>query len=314
MVRFVLLSAALFCASGVLAQYDQFVFSTNATRWKCPKGLAFDCIAPNVCTHETVLDKWYCCGPEQGSVCWSGSTTCSGSEKNTPGTNQLGCGSYCCLNSREQCTQRTNQINICWATPPNPFVNITGAKINETFSSLSSANPTASTYSFDIKAALATATPTPSASSSSASTGASAASQTATNSPTSTALTSQTPEPSSGLSGGAIGGIVVGVVGGLALLAGLAFFFWRRGKKNNTNDLNKPELESNPSSHNPYNHNGFAHAHPVQQEKYAHEVYTPEQQHAPQFSQYPPQELYAGQGPVEVDGSKPVVHGQHVQK
>lgn len=35
----------------------------------------------------------------------------------------------------------------------------------------------------------------------------------------------------SGLSGGAIAGIVVGTVLGLALIAGAAFWFWRRNKK-----------------------------------------------------------------------------------
>ncbi len=44
------------------------------------------------------------------------------------------------------------------------------------------------------------------------------------------------PEPTpigsgGGLSGGAIAGIVIGVVGGLALIAGAGFWFWRRSKK-----------------------------------------------------------------------------------
>lgn len=42
---------------------------------------------------------------------------------------------------------------------------------------------------------------------------------------------SPTPLGSGGLSGGAIAGIVVGVVVGLALIAGAAFWFWRRSRK-----------------------------------------------------------------------------------
>lgn len=189
----------------------------------------------------------------------------------------------------------SDQINICWATAENPIANVSEDRLNETFSSLSSARPSASSLTFDIAALTATSTPassTASATSSPASSGASA---------TPSETSSQSPAPtggSSGVSGGAIGGAVVGGVVGLALIgAGIFFLMRRKSKKAHQNELDGA---------NPYIHNGYAGvAQAPPQEKYAHEAAS----EAPSSS-YPPVEMPANTHPMEMEGSKPANNSQ----
>ncbi|OOQ84353.1 hypothetical protein PEBR_30584 [Penicillium brasilianum] len=107
-----------------------------------------------------------------------------------------------------------------------------------------------------------TPTSTTSASSTSSSTSASTTSSTSTSSvPTSTA-TSATPATagngsSSSLSGGAIAGIVIGVVAGVAVVGGLFFYFGRRNRRNNNVTAGNEQSGPTPGSisgepHGPY--------------------------------------------------------------
>ena len=117
---------------------------------------------------------------------------------------------------REIYTQLAGQINVCWSTADNPLNNISSSALDNTFSSLSSAQPTASSYTFDI-AALMLQTQTagtsaiPSASPSSA--------------------ISSNPASTAGLSGGAIAGIVVGVVAAFIIAVAVTYFLVRAAHK-----------------------------------------------------------------------------------
>ncbi|ORY12422.1 hypothetical protein BCR34DRAFT_300271 [Clohesyomyces aquaticus] len=293
MARLLLLSFLLSLPFRVLADYDKFYFSSNATNWQCD-GISFQCPAPQVCAHESLLDKYYCCGPGKDSVCWSGAQDCGGSN-GAPSSNQVGCGSgvnaFCCLNTREECTQRFNQINICWATPPTPFANLTDKEVNKTFSSLSSARPKASSYTFDLAQLIASTT---SSSSSTATPSVPSSAFPSTTSAPASSTPTQSQSSNSGLSGGAIGGIVVGVIGGLALIgAGCFFFFWRRQGKSSHNELDG----------NPYTGNGNvqgSYGQPGQNEKYAlHEAPQPPP------TQHPVEMDATQQHPVEMAGNNP---------
>jgi hypothetical protein len=58
-----------------------------------------------------------------------------------------------------------------------------------------------------------------------------------------------TPLGSGGLSGGAIAGIVVGVVAGVALIAGAAFWFWRRRKAQRKQTLGEASAADHPPTY-----------------------------------------------------------------
>ncbi|KAF2019790.1 hypothetical protein BU24DRAFT_489676 [Aaosphaeria arxii CBS 175.79] len=302
MVNPLRLSALLF-AGNAFAAYSELFFATEESDWKCPR-LSFKCIAPSICAHEGLLDKYYCCAPEDDAVCWTGSESCKGSDGG-PSSTQLGCGSdngYCCLSGREECTQRRNQINICWATPPNPMAGIGPTRVNETYSSLLSASPSASTLAFKAEVFQSSSTSTPVATPSAAteptiSTSTQVAATTQANTATSSTIQPESSSSSSGISGGAIAGIVVGVIGGLALIGAGAFFLFKR-KKNDAGI----ELDGNP-----YNSNAYAHIGPPQ-EKYssnaAHEVHSPVQS-------FPPVEMDgSGYKPIEMEGSNPPARQQ----
>ncbi|PSN59091.1 hypothetical protein BS50DRAFT_594786 [Corynespora cassiicola Philippines] len=310
-----LAASVLFFSRGIQAAYDEFFFASEASDWKCPT-MGFDCVAPQVCAHESLLDKYYCCGTgSSNAVCWSGSSECGGSN-DSPATGRIGCSegdnAFCCLSEREECTQRFNQINICWATLSNPLTNFSETLVNETFSSLSSASPSATSWTFDLDSLSSTTSSTPA--STAASTSASVSSSTAATSEPASSSTTPTsggsPLPdapgsdNTGLSGGAIGGIVVGVVGGIAILGAGAFFLWRRSRNNTAGGPKGAgsELDANPYAYGPSvgGYGAVAQEAPAQ-EKYAHEVAG----EAPGHGRAPVEMEAHGDGPVEMEGSKP---------
>ncbi|KAH7089240.1 hypothetical protein FB567DRAFT_591351 [Paraphoma chrysanthemicola] len=237
---------ATYVASAVAA-YDRLYFAANSSNFFCTNGFGLSCRPPSICAHDDLINKYYCCNPgDPSAVCYTGmNVDCKGTNGGPSGAQQQCTSKYCCLLDREKCTQVTNQINICWATAENPVANLSKQLSNETYSSLSSAQPSATSFPININALLASSTPASLASSLSAS---------------ATSSTSSSPSPSTtgtngggggGLSGGAIGGIVGGVVGGLALLGAIAFFLWRR--KNNANKT-AGDYDANTT---PYTSNGY---------------------------------------------------------
>ena len=109
--------------------------------------------------------------------------------------------------------------------------------MNETFSSLSSAEPSATALTFDFSSLSRRAEATSSSSASTESTATtSSTSSSETASATTEPETTSTPSPSDKLKSdsvrtGAIAGAVVGGIAGLAIVAGLIWFFWRRHKR-----------------------------------------------------------------------------------
>ncbi|KAF3046957.1 hypothetical protein E8E12_009453 [Didymella heteroderae] len=284
-----ILTGLLTCASIVSADFDKFFFASNATEYVCP-GIGFACIPPMICSHESVTDLYYCCAPgATDAVCWKGSASCDGGNKKTPSGGQQSCSSgdnaFCCLKSREECTQTKNQVNVCWSTIDNPVANLSDTKLNDTFSSLSSAKPRASSFPVSLAQLQASATPTTSlpVSLSASSLSSGTATIPANMDATSTSLITDPPEAQvtvkKGISGGAIGGIVGGVVGGLAVIGVAGFLLFRRRRAKSKGDHapiasgppSEPEEHGNPYELNAYQqqHAGMAEA-PVPAEKYAY--------------------------------------------
>lgn len=93
--------------------WDSFIFVTNPNNTATCPGYVYNCNGPdNVCAHDPVLDKWYCCSGVDYPVCRAYRTTCEGSNGGA-GSGQILCadGDYdwCCLGGTEVCTQRTGE-------------------------------------------------------------------------------------------------------------------------------------------------------------------------------------------------------------
>lgn len=208
--------------------------------------LAFQCRPPSMCGWDKLMQRWYCCSPGVHAVCSTSAQTCNGRDNKTPAANQHLCGaginSYCCDSTREVCTQRDNQINICWSKSENILEPLNATKINETYHSLSSAFPSAASYTID-RAALFQFTSTLSSPSTSPT-------LVATHAAAPESFSSQPPAAHhDGLSGGAIGGIITGVFAGAALSAVVTVLLWRRRKHVDKDDshllLQKPSRSTN---------------------------------------------------------------------
>ncbi|KAH7359793.1 hypothetical protein BKA66DRAFT_223697 [Pyrenochaeta sp. MPI-SDFR-AT-0127] len=274
----------------VFAEFSQFQFAGNngnsSAKRTCP-GSPFACNPPSVCAFDDRIKKYYCCIPGRtDGVCWTGSPKCDGGSSNTPSGGQQACSSgsnrYCCAKESETCTETSNQINICWSTLENRVAPLNATRVNETFFALSSASPSAASYTISPESLLALTSTTPASSATSPSSptsdSASAVSSVLSSvsspgsTPTFSAPTSS-PGGGGGTSGGTIGGIVGGVVGGLALAGIAGIFVWRR-RKSRKNNLG--------ASADPYSAHGYQSGHmginelssqtaPV--EKYAHDGY-----------------------------------------
>jgi hypothetical protein len=137
---------------------------------------------------------------------------------------------------RESCTPNPSKINICISVTDSVLHNVSESVLNQTYSSLTSAQPSARTYSFDpyeLEAQTQT-TLTRQASASSSS-----------SSSRSTASSSQAAGPTDhhhSLSGGAIAGIVIGVLVGVAVIAVLVTFLLKRRKRSRSENPGVPEL------------------------------------------------------------------------
>ncbi|CAK7245867.1 MAG: hypothetical protein STHCBS139747_007472 [Sporothrix thermara] len=220
--------------------FDNYFFTSSISGYTCPGFGGNVCRPPNACARDPNNGRRYCC--DVTGVCWTLTETCA----KDGSTTDCGTGSqtWCCVDGREECTATKNQINICWATHHDILNNITNKVLNNTYSSLSKAHPSATTWAFDPLSLIALTAPptssaTPSSAVSSAASSASAASSSSASfsnaaSAASTSALSTSPADSTGgsksISGGAIAGIVIGSVAGVALIAGVLFYLWRRAR------------------------------------------------------------------------------------
>ncbi|KAF1809451.1 hypothetical protein P152DRAFT_461397 [Eremomyces bilateralis CBS 781.70] len=212
------------------------LFTSKATDYVCPKWTSpwrFWCNAPSICTTDSRTSKQYCCNP--GDICWAPTSACSGDGSTFTCTS--GDSTWCCLKDKEICTQLTGQRNICYTTSPNPLQNFTESVLDDTFSSLSSAAPTASAYRFDLAALLGQTTHTSGQIADPTGTSSTSDGVPLSNSPSSG-------QPSAGsLSGGAIAGIVIGALAVvvIAALVVVLFLRYRQKPKNQVAQLAQPQ-------------------------------------------------------------------------
>ncbi|KAF2154514.1 hypothetical protein K461DRAFT_275632 [Myriangium duriaei CBS 260.36] len=213
--------------------FDTYFFTSNLTNHVCPGFGSFKCPPPNACARDSKTGKEYCC--DTSDVCWTIPATCSSDGS----TINCGSGSYtwCCLDNSEVCTGTSNQINICWNSAHDTLTNISASVLNDTYSSLSSATPKASSWSFSPLSLIAETSPLPSSSTAtsptsapttSSASGPTTSSSSSSTSPSSSASSGPVSSSSSHLSGGAIGGIVVGAIAAVALVALVLLLFLRR--------------------------------------------------------------------------------------
>ncbi|KAM3423561.1 hypothetical protein BST61_g988 [Cercospora zeina] len=283
---------ALFASLVALARadYTEWYFSGNNS---CP-GLGIACDAPDsMCAYDSVVDKYYCCSGASYNICRAFAAACGGSTGGPSSSQQectSGSDSWCCLENSESCTQRTGQVNVCVATQDNPIGAVPQSLMNDTFSSLSSASPSASTFSVDVAslAARATATSTSTSSSSSTSTG-------SPNSTPSETGSSPNGESDDGVSGGTIAGAVVGGVAGLALIVALAWFLLRRRARRNTHE----PVPTSPSGAEAEKHDHFGAASPGYSTP-APEYHLSEMEGMREVNEMPGQERVASHGAKEL--------------
>ncbi|OCK74759.1 hypothetical protein K432DRAFT_429842 [Lepidopterella palustris CBS 459.81] len=188
----------------------------------------------SLCAYDSVSKKIWAC-PAPDSMCWGMAESCTGGNSTTPASNQLGCPvgsptSWCCDLVAENCTETSGQINICWAkgvvnpnagVPPaaassiaaSSLAAISSAAIASRISALATANLATTTL------VITTSTP------------ASVSTTTTPNSVSTSAIATQSSTSGSRpLSGGAIAGVTIAAVAGLAVILVVAFFIWRRAK------------------------------------------------------------------------------------
>ncbi|KAK4948346.1 hypothetical protein LTR10_012880 [Elasticomyces elasticus] len=142
------------------------------------------------------------------------------------------------------------QTNICLATQPNIIENVSIAQLQERYTSLSSANPSATTFVFDATAlaVLATSTssiPTTSLTSTTSSTSLMSSSTSASVPTTTNPVSDQLVEHHT--SGGVIAGAVVAGIAGLALVAGVVYLISRRRRSKSRTDLTEGSRGTIPS-------------------------------------------------------------------
>ena len=134
---------------------------------------------------------------------------------------------------------------MCYATAQDTIGNVSQQLLEYTFSSLSSANPQATTFSFDATSLSAFAA-IPSTSSSIISSSISSSSAAPTTTPAATGS-------SSSLSGGAIAGAVIGSVAGIVIILGLTYLAFRR-RSSQKATINESTYTSNYSPDIQYAH------------------------------------------------------------
>ncbi|KAK0641979.1 hypothetical protein B0T16DRAFT_462000 [Cercophora newfieldiana] len=243
-------------SSGTAVTLRNWMFTGPGNDFVCPTwNVAFKCNPTAACATDNATGRQYCCEDQQG-MCWIHAASCAtdGSTFNcTRGTT-----SWCCMTGSEICTEASGQTNICWASnPQNVLLDIAPNALKGAYSSLTSIQPAAATYTFDPVLLMAATT---SSSTSSRTTGALSTPSTSNSTPTPPSSTGGPQNPnggssdsgaannnnngtstpiastSNGLGAGAIAGIVVGVIAAIAIGAALAWFLMSRKRKQEVED------------------------------------------------------------------------------
>jgi hypothetical protein len=155
--------------------------------------------------------------------------------------------------------------------------------MNQTYKSLKAARPSAASYGIPLilLQKMTSTTATPPASRMSAATRSSATSSTTPTSPPSN-------YGRNSLSGGAIAGIVVGVIGGLAVICSIAFFLYRRKRRSTATQV-EPTSPTNDQQQN------------IADQPDVAELYSPSAPHTEKFARTANiLEMPAYQAPVEM--------------
>ncbi|KAI6380130.1 hypothetical protein MCOR25_001781 [Pyricularia grisea] len=227
-----------------VSYFDDWFFTTFQSTPSCPGFGSNYCPAPEkACAKDPNTGRRYCCdGPKKdSSVCWTlptdcksdGSTIKCGGNNNNSKRDDSGDGSWCCLAGTEKCTETKGQINICWSSRWDPLNNVTEGELATVYSSLSSAQPSATSLRFDV-AAMVSTTATADATAgraidpSLATTTGPGGPNRPTGPPDGFGFRNGAGTNQNELSGGAIAGIVIGVLAGVAMIVAAAVLFVRR--------------------------------------------------------------------------------------
>jgi hypothetical protein len=203
----------------------------------------------------------YAC-PAPDNVCWSFSKPCTGGNSTTPGDGQISCNNntpstWCCNNEYESCTRTTGQINVCWAkTFDNPNKGVDPAAAESIASSAISASQ-ASALNSRLSAISATASTTSFTTSKSSPSGSKSTGTGKGNGGNggNAGNAGKGSSSSNSLSGGAIAGIVIGVLAAAVLLGLLLLFCLRRRQRNRTT---QPPLGFSEAGGRPLEHDYYA--------------------------------------------------------
>ncbi|KAK4183021.1 hypothetical protein QBC35DRAFT_131794 [Podospora australis] len=290
-----------------------WMFTGAATNNVCPSWRnTLKCNPTSACATDNETGRQYCCEDVNQGTCWIDTTPCATDGSTFKCTR--GSSSWCCLTDKEICTESAGQINICWAAEPkNLLRDISPNALRSAYSSLTSARPDASSYTFDPQLLIA-ATASPSSSSSRPATSDTSTTSTpSTNTQTTESSTTETAVQTGGGAGssdnlgnspvtgdtstgggdknfgaGAIAGIIIGVVAGIALGAALTWFLLRRARRRAAAGVAGAEETSPPMYHdNKYVYSG----HP----QMPAEMHSPSQEHKPTVAPVAA-ELAANQG------------------
>ncbi|RDW73143.1 hypothetical protein BP6252_07050 [Coleophoma cylindrospora] len=225
-----------------------------------------------VCAYVSQTNRVYACpAPDPG--CWAWYQTCG--KGDAASSSQIYCtgsGTSWCCTADETCTPNVGQINICVSAFGSPnsgeslaianSVELSALGVTTITATSETATPTP--FSSAVYDATGTTTSsssissTPSSSSTSVGTSSSSlvstspsrttSSQTSSASGAASASSTTIPVSSnrskSGLSGGAIAGIVIGSVAGVTIIASLFFLWGKQHAGSSTGGANPPELPS----------------------------------------------------------------------
>ncbi|KAL8365523.1 hypothetical protein RB595_004374 [Gaeumannomyces hyphopodioides] len=213
-----------------VAYFNNWQFSTNQTKFECPGMDNAACRPPNsACARDPNTGQQYCCDgpPSSGRVCWGFESPCKSDGSTINCTD--GRRKFCCRSGFEKCSETQGQAaGICWSTHHDPLNNVTFSHLSSIHSSLSSRRPSATSLPFDLLSVVSATATAPFAT-------ASGPAQTASSTGAGGTSTPPPADPaessSSGVSGAAIAGIVIGAVAGVALLGLAVFFLLRRRRR-----------------------------------------------------------------------------------